>query len=238
MSSSSYNDAMSIERHIQFVSGLSKRIKEARELRGVSQAAVAEACRISRAAVAQWESEEKPTAPTADKIEPICDLLEVDPVWLLTGTHGKWGGKAGTDVGVTTVSVPEYNVQVSAGGGFYINAETKRDIWLFSRRYLIDELRLDASQLVVLEVIGDSMEPTLRTGDRVMVNMNDKRVSQPGVFVLWDGDGTVVKRLEKIPNSKPQKLRSISDNPIHNAYDILTQDAMIVGRVVWYARRI
>ncbi len=81
------------------------------------------------------------------------------------------------------------------------------------------------------------MEPTLRSGDRVLVNMSDKRVSQPGLFVLWDGDGTVVKRLELVPNSKPSKLQRISDNPLHGTYEVLADQTIIVGRVVWFARR-
>lgn len=216
--------------------GLGRRLKEARELRGKSQEDVGRAAGgVSRAAVAQWEK--GTSAPTADKLEPLCEFLDLDPVWLITGSHGKWSKGAGKEVGVSLVSVPEYDVHASAGGGFQIDHETKRDVWPFSRRYLVEELRLQPTSLAVLEVIGDSMEPTLRSGDRVMVNMTDKRVSQPGVFVLWDGDGTVVKRMELIPNTKPQRLRRISDNPLHQPYDVLASDTIIIGRVVWFARR-
>lgn len=136
-----------------------------------------------------------------------------------------------------TVSVIEYDVRVSAGGGFHIDLETKKDVWKFSRRYLADEMRLPIGQMVVLEVMGDSMEPTLHSGDRVLVNMADKRVSQPGLFVLWDGDGTVVKRLEIVPNSEPLKILRISDNPLHRPYEVLAEETNIIGRVVWVARR-
>lgn len=136
-----------------------------------------------------------------------------------------------------TVSVIEYDVRVSAGGGFHIDSETKKDVWKFSRRYLADEMRLPIGQMVVLEVVGDSMEPTLHSGDRVLVNMADKRVSQPGLFVLWDGDGTVVKRLEIVPDSDPPKLLRISDNPLHRVYEVLAEHTNIIGRVVWVARR-
>lgn len=215
--------------------GLGKRLKQARELRGKSQDEVGRAAGVSRAAVAQWEKEGG-TAPTVDKFEAICELLDTDPVWLITGSHSKWT-KPSREVGVATIAVPEYDVRISAGGGFEIDAETRRDVWPFSRRYIVDELRLQPSNLVVLETVGDSMEPTLRSGDRVLVNLADKRVSQPGIFVLWDGDGTVVKRIEIVPNSKPPQLRRISDNPLHGAYDVLAADTVIIGRVVWYARR-
>ena len=215
-------------------SGLSKRIKAARELRGVVQEALGAACGVTRAAVGQWEA--GTSAPTMDKIEPLCEALDVDPVWLLTGKHGD-RDKTNGQVGVGMVYIPEYDVRVAAGGGFVVTEETKRDVWPFSRSYIENQLRLSTSQLVIVEVQGDSMEPTLRSGDRVLVNLADKRVSQPGIFVLWDGDGTVIKRLEIVPNSKPLKLHRISDNPLHGSYKVPASETIIIGRGVWHARR-
>lgn len=135
------------------------------------------------------------------------------------------------------IILPEYDVRASAGGGFIVERETVKGEWPFPRSYVESELRVSARNLVVLEVIGDSMHPTLESGDRVLVNMSDCRVSQPGVFVLWDGDGTVVKRLELVPGTEPPKLRRISDNPLHGTYEVLADDTKIVGRAVWYGRR-
>lgn len=217
------------------MTGLGNRIREARELRGITQDELGAACGVSRNAVSLWES--GGSAPTLDKIEPMTEKLDIDPVWLLRGKHNQ-SAKRTPEVGVVTVSVPEYDVRVSAGGGsFQISDETKKDVWLFSRRYVADELRLGAARLVVLEVIGDSMEPTLRPGDRVLVNMADRRVSQPGLFVLWDGDGTVVKRLELVPGTKPMMINRISDNPLNKSYAVLAGEVNIIGRVVWVARR-
>ncbi len=166
--------------------------------------------------------------------EPAITLVEVG------GLGGRLDLRTLTDPPIATplVAIPEYDVRVSAGGGFHIDTETKRDEWPFSRSYLEGELRLPIGQLVVLEVIGDSMFPTLASGDRVLVNMADTRLSQPGIFVLWDGDGTVVKRLEVIPGSEPAMLRRISDNQLHGDYEVLIEDTNIVGRVVWYARKL
>jgi transcriptional regulator with XRE-family HTH domain len=241
LSSYSCADGVAVSGHTRLMAetGFGKRLRQARELRGLSQDEIGAASGgVSRAAVAQWEK--GTSAPTMDKMEALCGVLDADPVWLITGAHGKWGKNAreiGTGVGVATVGIPEYDVRAAMGGGFVVSEESQRDVWPFSRRYIEDELRLPTNHLVVLEAVGDSMEPTLRSGDRVLVNMADKRVSQPGIFVLWDGDGTVVKRLELVPNTKPKKLRRISDNPLHGTYDVPAAETIIVGRVVWYARR-
>lgn len=132
--------------------------------------------------------------------------------------------------------VPEYDVGVSAGGGALIDGENMRGQWPFDPSYLSDVLGLANANLAILEVRGDSMEPTLSSGDRVMVNMSDKQVSQPGIFILWDGDGTVIKRVEKVPGV--DKLVLISDNTRHGKYEVDGENLQIVGRVVWAARRL
>ena len=142
------------------------------------------------------------------------------------------------DLGSNVTSIAEYNVHVSAGGGALVGEENKRRNWPFASDYLQSELGLSQSRLAVVEVRGDSMEPTLSSGDRVLVNMSDQQVSQPGIFIIFDGDGTVIKRVEKVPGSRPPKIVLISDNPLHGRYELQSDDVQIVGRVVWRAGRI
>lgn len=136
------------------------------------------------------------------------------------------------------VDIPEYDVEAAAGGGFIVETETIKDLHPFSRTYLREVVgsRSAIGKLVVIRVRGDSMEPTLKTGDHVLVNLADTQVSQPGIFVLWD-DGTIVKRIEKIPASDPPRLRVSSDNPLHGEYEALGELVKVVGRVVWLGRR-
>lgn len=121
------------------------------------------------------------------------------------------------------------------GGNTYQTDDVKA-LWDLPSPYLT-ELRVSATNARIIEVQGDSMEPTLRPGDRVMINIADKRPSPPGVFALWDGFGIVVKRLEPIPNSDPATLRLISDNEKHSTYERTLDEVCIVGRVVWFGRR-
>jgi SOS-response transcriptional repressor LexA len=133
--------------------------------------------------------------------------------------------------------IAEYNAFVSAGGGAVLSDEERTGIWPLPRSYL-DEMSLSGNGLAVVPVKGDSMEPTLRSGDRVLIDMGDLNVSQGGLFVLWDGVGRVVKRVERVPGSKVPTLALISDNPLHNRYQVPADEVHIVGRVVWAARRL
>jgi phage repressor protein C with HTH and peptisase S24 domain len=84
----------------------------------------------------------------------------------------------------------------------------------------------------IIEVIGDSMVPTLFPGQRVMVHLQDRRASPPGIFVLWDGLGQVIKRVEYIANSDPPTVRISSDNKAYEPYQRLVDEAHILGRVI------
>lgn len=210
-----------------------ERLRQAREARGLSRAALAAAAKTHHNQIQKLETgERKFTEEWMDRLAPP---LGIAPSEFMSPVKRRETIEDGEYF--NAIMVPEYDVRVSAGGGFAIETETKKDEWPFSRRYIENELRLTHSNLVVMEVVGDSMSPTLHSGDRVLVDMADLRVSLPGLFVLWDGDGTVVKRLELVPASKPQKLRRISDNPLHGTYEVLAADTRIIGRVVWYARR-
>ena len=121
-------------------------------------------------------------------------------------------------------------------GGVAIADDVKGN-WFLPTDYLRSELSVSPVAARIIEVQGDSMTPTLVSGDRVMIDTNDQRPTPPGIFALWDGFGVVVKRLELIPNSDPPLLRISSDNANHNEYKRTIEEVNIIGRVVWYGRR-
>ena len=57
------------------------------------------------------------------------------------------------------------------------------------------------------------------------------------LFVLWDGNGLVVKRIEAVPGREPPRLRLLSANPGYEPYTCLAEDAHIVGKVIWTPKR-
>lgn len=127
----------------------------------------------------------------------------------------------------------------SVGLGENISADVVRDVWGIPDAYLQGELRTTRSRVRILEVRGDSMLPTLLPGDRVMVDLTDRRPSPAGLFALWDGVGVAVKRLEHIPNSDPPMFKIISDNvERHGTYQRTGDEINVIGRVIWLSRRI
>ena len=134
-------------------------------------------------------------------------------------------------------SIPVHDVRASAGQGAMIDVESEVGRWPFPVDYLKGALSLRTRQLSLIEVIGDSMEPTLRSGDRILVDLGDQSIEQGGVFAIYDGTVTVVKRIEKVPGSEPAEVVLMSDNPLHNDYRVLADMVHVAGRVVWFGRR-
>ena len=90
----------------------------------------------------------------------------------------------------------------------------------------------DPSGLAVIRVEGDSMEPDYLAGERLLVDTNKRIPSPPGVYVLWDGFGLVLKRVEILPGATPPRLRIKSINPSYAEYERPMDDVQINGRVI------
>jgi len=108
---------------------------------------------------------------------------------------------------------------------------------LLPRSLIEDQLRARPVDLLMLEARGDSMAPDFLHGDQILVDKRDKSPVQGGAFALWDGDGYVVKLVEKVPH-KNGMLRIFSANSRFSAYEVDAEQVQIMGRPVWFGRRL
>ena len=139
-----------------------------------------------------------------------------------------------------TATVPELEVHAMAGlgadGQHLITQEDAVDAMVGQYSFPANGFRqafgANASEVIITEVLGDSMMPTLYPGQKVMVNINDRRPTPPGLFYVWDGMGLVIKRVELVPGSNPPVLRIKSDNPKYDTYERTVDEAHINGRII------
>lgn len=137
----------------------------------------------------------------------------------------------------TIVAIPEVAVKAAAGGGALVESEVAGAHWHFPADWVRTELRAHATDLRIITIDGDSMEPLLMPGDKVLIDTQRRTPTPPGVFVLFDGLGLVAKQVEHVPNTEPPRLAITSANPRYQRYDRTAEEVTIVGRVVWFARR-
>ncbi len=134
------------------------------------------------------------------------------------------------------IEVPRRPVGASAGPGALDHGENPIGHLRFSRAFL-QSLGLDAAHASAIEVRGDSMEPTLRDGDEILVDRRPLSQLRDGIYVLRMDDSLLVKRLAPAPGGT---LSIISDNAqMYPAFHNVSPDAVqVIGRVVWKAGRV
>jgi phage repressor protein C with HTH and peptisase S24 domain len=131
------------------------------------------------------------------------------------------------------IEVPRLSLGASAGPGADADAEAAFDTFRFSARWL-REMGLDAKALSAIHVTGDSMEPTLRDGDEILVDSRPSPL-RDGIHVVRLDDMVLVKRLE---TARPGRIALLSDNPAYRPIDCAASEVVVIGRVVWKSGRI
>jgi hypothetical protein len=135
------------------------------------------------------------------------------------------------------VDVPRLSLGASAGPGALtgIGAGEEQPIgaFRFSTQW-IRQQGLDPAQLTAILVTGDSMEPTLRDGDEILVDRSARGL-RDGVYVVRVGDGLLVKRLDL---GQPGHIVLISDNQVYRPFQLAHDDLEVIGRVVWKSGRL
>lgn len=135
------------------------------------------------------------------------------------------------------VLVPRYDVAASMGNGAVIHSEQIVDHLAFREQWVRTELNTSPKNLVLISAIGDSMEPTLRAGDLLLIDRGSEGVKQDAIYAFAMNGELRVKRMQlKLDGS----LVVRSDNSKYEA-ESLNNDQIgslhIVGRVVWSGRR-
>lgn len=225
---------------------LGRGLRERGDDLGLSQAEVARRTGLSAERYGQYVRGLR--EPDFDTLLTICGALQTSPDQLL--------GLRPSDPTPNLSNTPdlppivpageEYDpiaaleIRPGMGGGGYEDL-SDATLVLFPKRLIRDQLGAKPDDLRVVEVEGPSMSPVLESGDQVLVNIAKRNPSQPGIFCLFDGFGIVCKMVERVrridPGEEP-KVRIISVNPLFKPEEITEDEAHILGRVVWFARRL
>jgi phage repressor protein C with HTH and peptisase S24 domain len=203
-----------------------KRLSAARNAVGLSQSDLAEAVNAAQSTVATWERGKN--EPDLKTITRIARAVHKPPEWLAFAV---------SDTAQDLALVPELDARAPSGPGGLMevgawDGEQVLRRYGFPRSEFRQILGASPEGVAVLEVRGDSMFPTLMPGEKVFVDTTDKTPSPPGIFVVWDGMGLVMKRVEFVPQSDPPTVRIMSDNGRYDAYSRTIDEAYIQGRVI------
>lgn len=139
------------------------------------------------------------------------------------------------------VAVPLYtDVRAAAGSGSLVEHEAADDALIFKEDWIRFALGARPQDLYLIRVAGDSMEPTLRSEDVILVDRRATRPDREGVYILRMNGMLLVKRLQALPGGL---VRVMSDNPTFAPYEVALTDLdgdkmAVIGRVIWTGRRL
>jgi len=134
-------------------------------------------------------------------------------------------------LGGEEVWVPHYKLKFAMGGGTVGVEPEEMELLPFKSEWVRKVLRANPSRLAFVDVIGDSMEPTLYEGDTVLVDREQTDLRRDGIYVFRVGDDLLIKRTER----RMGKIIVISDNRLYESYPLDETDVEVFGRVLWKA---
>lgn len=132
------------------------------------------------------------------------------------------------------VQIQKLDLSLSMGPGTLIDGYVESEIVNFDLSFVRLYTRATSDHLRLVTGIGDSMEPTLRWGDLVMIDTSDRLLSrQDGIYWISLYGAAGLKRLRAIG---PSRVLVKSDNPNHDDQEVDATDLRIEGRAVWATR--
>lgn len=176
---------------------------------------------------------------TAIQLSKVCNVsLE----WLATGAESTLPAptqpvipQAEQDV----VEMPYVSTEASAGFGLIPGQAEEVEYIPVSRQFLYKFLGLVPKTIFMIRIVGDSMTPTIKPYDRLIVDTAPRHITH-GIYILAIDEAIYVKRLglKDINN-----FTVISDNPSYPTFDVPMSEVCwgdanpaarmrIIGRVV------
>ena len=136
------------------------------------------------------------------------------------------------------LSVKRHLVMASAGPGAIVTEEAGKPYFGFDERWLKALTPSAPENLSIVRVEGDSMSPTLNSGDDILVDLGDAAQRlRDGIYVLRVDDALVVKRLALHPMAPRVTIQS--DNPAYTDWPDCPLDTInFIGRVIWAGRKV
>lgn len=167
--------------------------------------------------------------PTAKKLSALAEALGVSLPYLVSGLSND----------NTTYSKDENFVAIQHLKSTSLSAEKNLyRKYLFHQKWLAENIGSKPENLQLVTINDSAMYPTLLRNDNVLVDTSINKPDTPGIFILVSGISTIARRLEYMPDKNLSEVLISQDSNPSILYSCPIQDISIIGRIMWFARRI
>jgi phage repressor protein C with HTH and peptisase S24 domain len=217
-----------------------------------TRADAAEVAAVSKSTLQRWI--EGGSDPSFEGLAKLARHTGVSLDWLATGQGESTGkqpkpglavepsvwlpGKVQDAAESGFVMIPRYDVTASAGPGSFRDMEKVTDVLAFKADWVRRELRTSPDKLALITAEGDSMDPTIRPGDILLIDTSVDEIEQDSIYVVVIDGYVMVKRCQRLFRSG---IVIKSDNPNYDEIRLGPDEAgefIVAGRVCWVGRMI
>ena len=213
---------------------IGQKLKFEMKKRGISSAELAKRADVKTSFIYDVLSG-KSANPSTVKLARVVDCLGISLAYLVDTGEGSVAQYPNVS---NYVSIPRLAVELSGTTPSIASTPSDNEPVIFHKAWISDHLRANSATLRVMSVRGDSMEPSFQNNDTVLVDTAQKSPSSPGFFVIFDGLGLAVKRLEYVASPKAPRVKILSDNPQYSDYERSVEETTILGRIIWFSREL
>ena len=171
------------------MSKISERFSEAMQYKGLNNAFISKKYNISRQLVNNFFTNQK---TLTDTLAIVCNGENINLNWLLIGKGEMFISE---DIVKTSdnYSIDLLNVRAGAGEGIYNYVIETVDTISLDKSFFRSPINTNKVKGICVD--GDSMEPTLRDGDYVLIDENIY-FSTNGIYAIQYGGQILIKRLQ------------------------------------------
>lgn len=129
--------------------------------------------------------------------------------------------------------IPKVEARAGAGSSLITNGEVQ-GYYAFRQNFLC-RVGIHAKRSIMLDVMGDSMQPLIMNGDTILVDQSQTIPQDGKIFLVGFGDELLVKRLQRTPRG----WMLVSQNPDYAPMSVEGTDLevfRVYGRVRWFGR--
>lgn len=210
------------------MSDLSTRLNELLKAKKLSKNAFSKMVGVSQPAISDIING-KTRSPK--NIVEIAAALGVDVNWLKTGEGNPpdFANLPANSTACETETEEESSIRLevldvfaSAGNGAFVGdlAELTHAVEFDPTYFMQVFQRANSQGLAIINVTGDSMEPTICSGDLLFVDTNKPMYQGDGIYVFSYGEMLYVKRLQLAG----EKLLVISDNKFYQPWEVTKEN--------------
>lgn len=131
--------------------------------------------------------------------------------------------------------IPKVKARLTAGTGSLETSGEVEGYYAFRTKFL--KRKGHPNKMVLMDVVGDSMEPDIWNGDTVLIDESQREIIAGGMFAVGIEQEVFLKYLLRVPGKLVLQSRNERYAPIEvDMNGDLAGTVRVIGRVVWSCR--